>query len=273
LGKYYLYFSHHQGKYIRLAYADQVTGPWKIYKPGVFQNTESVFGNGPDKEMDLLGMKEIWVAHVASPDVVVDNKNKTFTLYYHGLGPKMEGCHCTSMVTSKDGLHFTPIENAEVVKESYFREFQYGGYHYFVGRLGKLFRSVNGMNGFEAGPNPFEALNKVAALRHPAVLLRHDTLLVFYSRMGDTPERIMVSKIALNNDWNTWKVMDTLTVLKPETDYEGANIELKTSKPGNATARMHEVRDPGIFVDDDKVYLLYSIQGESGLAIAELHFQ
>ncbi len=30
LGKYYLYFAHHKGKYIRLAYADDLKGPWKI---------------------------------------------------------------------------------------------------------------------------------------------------------------------------------------------------------------------------------------------------
>jgi hypothetical protein len=34
LGKYYLYFSDHKGAYIRLAYADRVEGPWKIYAPG-----------------------------------------------------------------------------------------------------------------------------------------------------------------------------------------------------------------------------------------------
>ena len=35
LGKYYLYFAHHQGTYIRLAYADQLEGPWRLYSPGV----------------------------------------------------------------------------------------------------------------------------------------------------------------------------------------------------------------------------------------------
>ena len=28
LGAYHLYFSAHKGSYIRLAYADRVTGPW-----------------------------------------------------------------------------------------------------------------------------------------------------------------------------------------------------------------------------------------------------
>ena len=35
LGKYYMYFSHHRGGYIRMAYADNVTGPYTIYAPGV----------------------------------------------------------------------------------------------------------------------------------------------------------------------------------------------------------------------------------------------
>ena len=35
LGRYYLYFSHHKGTFIRLAYADDLKGPWKIHRPGV----------------------------------------------------------------------------------------------------------------------------------------------------------------------------------------------------------------------------------------------
>lgn len=31
LGAYYLYFADHRGKYIRLAYADRLTGPWHVY--------------------------------------------------------------------------------------------------------------------------------------------------------------------------------------------------------------------------------------------------
>jgi hypothetical protein len=29
LGKYYLYFAHHEGKYLRIAYADRVEGPFR----------------------------------------------------------------------------------------------------------------------------------------------------------------------------------------------------------------------------------------------------
>jgi hypothetical protein len=31
LGAYYLYFADHKGSYIRLAYADALTGPWLVH--------------------------------------------------------------------------------------------------------------------------------------------------------------------------------------------------------------------------------------------------
>jgi len=34
LGQYYLYFAHHKGHRIRMAYADSPTGPWTLYRPG-----------------------------------------------------------------------------------------------------------------------------------------------------------------------------------------------------------------------------------------------
>jgi hypothetical protein len=37
------------------------------------------------------------------------------------------------------------------------------------------------------------------------------------------------------------------------------------------TRRVHGLRDPGILEDDGRVWLLYTVAGESGIAIAELH--
>jgi len=34
LGKYYLYFADHKGTYIRLAYTDDLSGPWRVHVPG-----------------------------------------------------------------------------------------------------------------------------------------------------------------------------------------------------------------------------------------------
>jgi hypothetical protein len=35
LGRYYLYFAHHDGQYIRLAYSDDLHGPWTSHREGV----------------------------------------------------------------------------------------------------------------------------------------------------------------------------------------------------------------------------------------------
>ena len=43
LGTYYLYFSNHKGTFIRLAYADLITGPWRIYAPGALDLESSLF--------------------------------------------------------------------------------------------------------------------------------------------------------------------------------------------------------------------------------------
>src|SRR5439155_23575365 len=76
LGKYYLYFADHNGKYIRLAYSDRLDRPWKIYKPGTLQLSQSYFTD-----------------HIASPDVIVDEPHKQIRMYYHGLTPEERTQH------------------------------------------------------------------------------------------------------------------------------------------------------------------------------------
>ena len=43
LGKYYLYFAAHEGKFIRLAYAEKLEGPWAIYRNGSLHLKEKKF--------------------------------------------------------------------------------------------------------------------------------------------------------------------------------------------------------------------------------------
>ena len=82
LGKYYLYFAHHKGKYIRLAYADNLKGPWKIYKPGTLQISDcKVCENGlqnSGKSTKHTGVEssDDQVTHIASPDVLIDTVRK-----------------------------------------------------------------------------------------------------------------------------------------------------------------------------------------------------
>ena len=43
LGRYYLYFAHHKGAYIRLAVADALAGPWRMHTPGALALEASHF--------------------------------------------------------------------------------------------------------------------------------------------------------------------------------------------------------------------------------------
>lgn len=61
LGKYYLYFAHHKGDFIRMAYADSIEGPWKIHESGTLTLTKSGF---PTEKVPVLtgkqGFFELW---------------------------------------------------------------------------------------------------------------------------------------------------------------------------------------------------------------------
>ena len=59
-------------------------------------------------------------------------------------------------------------------------------------------------------------------------------------------------------------------MLEPETHYEGGNLQLRPSVRGLADEPVRELRDPGIFIEERDCYLLYSIAGESGIALAKM---
>jgi hypothetical protein len=95
-------------------------------------------------------------------------------------------------------------------------------------------------------------------------------LSLFYTRIGDTPARILLSTVRLTSDWSQWRGSEGELVLQPEMSYEGADLPLEVSKAGPAPRRVRQLRDPAIYREGGKTYLLYSVAGESGIAIAEL---
>ncbi|HTC00650.1 MAG TPA: hypothetical protein VK705_08205 [Ferruginibacter sp.] len=276
LGKYYLYFAHHKGKYIRLAYANNLKGPWKIYKPGTLQITDcktceyGLQNSANSTKHDGAESSEDEVTHVASPDVLIDSTNKEFVLYFHC--PIEKGTYkgqYSLRATSKDGIHFKA--DSIVLGYSYFRVFKWHDNFYSISRAGQLGKSKDGIQAFDQGPNPFSKIqNKENYLRHAAVKLSGDTLLVFYSKVGDAPERIVLSKIILNDDWNTWTPSAPVDVAIPTEDYEGGDVPITPSKAGLFYGKTRQLRDPYVFEDAGKLYLLYSVAGESGIAIGEL---
>jgi len=244
LGRYYLYFAHHKGDYIRLAYAERLEGPWSTYEPGTLQLSESYFSS-----------------HIASPDVHVDHESRQIRMYYHGV---VEGIgQMTRVALSPDGIHFTVQE--ELLGVSYFRVFRWNGWWYALGMPGIFYRSKDGLSSFEQGPKLF-----TENMRHTAVKLDGNTLLVFYTNVGDCPERILLSTIDLTPDWKQWKASEPVTVLEPETEWEGATLPLEHSVRGWAPTPVRQLRDPAIFQEKGRTYLLYSVAGEHGIAIAEI---
>jgi len=248
LGQYYLYFAHHDGCYIRLAYSDELLGPWTTYRDGVLPLPEARFAG-----------------HVASPDVHVDHAQRQIRMYYHGSETPSGGGgeQATRVALSEDGLHFTA--HPALLGRPYFRVFQWGSYHYALAMPGVFYRSRDGLTNFEEGPTLF-----TRNMRHTALRVDGQTLSVFYTNAGDCPERILLATIDLTPDWMTWVASEPIVLLEPELAYEGGELPREPSKRGLVMEPVCQLRDPAIFYEDGRTYLLYAVAGEHGIALAEL---
>jgi hypothetical protein len=249
LGRYYMYFGHHGGERIRLAYADGLHGPWRVHEPGAL----------------ALGDAAAFRGHIASPDVHVDDERREVRMYFHGSLKSRPG-QWSGVATSRDGLRFGASD--AILGRFYFRVFRRGGFHYAIAKngnepWGELSRSADGLTPFD-GARPF-----LHMVRHTAVTMRGDRLIVFYSRKGDAPERILASTVDLSRDWTEWEPSEPVEVLRPETDYEGIAYPNEPSEYGSAV-EVRQLRDPCVFEEDGRTYLFYSVAGEMGIAMAEL---
>jgi len=141
--------------------------------------------------------------------------------------------------------------------------------------LGRDLRSKDPLGSFEIGPNPFAGGPYADRVRHVATLRRGQTLFVFFTGIGDAPERVLLSTIDLTGDWKTWKASAPVELLKPEAPYECADLPNVPSAAGEIDGPARQLRDPAIFEDKElnTTYLFYSICGEQGLAAARLAFR
>ena len=107
-------------------------------------------------------------------------------------------------------------------------------------------------------------------IRHSGVFLIEDTLYVFYSLVADTPEKIYVSTIELNTNVEDWKETPPIEVIRPSLDWEGSKLPLQHSSRSSINIPVNQLRDPYIFQDNDDLYLLYTVKGESGIGICNI---
>jgi hypothetical protein len=263
LGTYYLYFADHRGSYIRMAYADSVTGPWTVYAPGTMKLEDSYFPTTCPPCSLASGRDAPLYPHIASPDVHVREDLQQIVMYLHG---RDKGRQLTRLAVSRDGVHFEG--KPEVLGRPYFRVINHEGYYYAMSMPGYLYRSRDGLSEFEAGPRFFSD-----DMRHSALLIRDGLLHVFYTQRGDAPERILLATIDMADDWLEWQASAPVEVLRPETAWEGAYLPIGASRAGYVDVPVNQLRDPAIYQENGETYLLYAVAGEGGVAIAKIKFE
>ena len=64
--------------------------------------------------------------------------------------------------------------------------------------------------------------------------------------------------------------LNRIEVIAPKYNFEGVDLPIQPSTGGLDRERVHELRDPAIYCEDGKIWLLYSVAGEQGIAIMQL---
>lgn len=282
LGRYYMYFAHHSGQFIRLAYADSIRGPWKIHEPGVLKVENTAFYRPqPDPPDSPSGV----YTHLASPEIFIDEQQKRIVLWVHGMWTegqrwpdrrqdaaawvKQHGyAQFTQAAESRDGLAFTT--HPAITKQSYLRVFPYQGQFYGMARLGQLLRAPDALSAFELGDSPFRETPYAGRVRHVSLLEDNGLLHIVFSAIGDAPESILYTTMRMTGDWRQWKVGAISEVLKPQARYECPDLPVAKSEVGEIDHPAQQLRDPALFRDEGTLYLFYTFCGEQGIAGAEV---
>lgn len=288
---YYLYFANHHGNYIPMAWSAELEGPWNLYHTGADYKSgfRGVLDLGPDDTISIGNSLTI-EKHIASPDVIVDDSNKQIVMYFHGPVREPDGQR-TLVATSSDGLSFQEGILPVLLGSSYFRVFEYQDTMYAVGHKSALVQGGTVDDPWLVPPdfdfmeklwtyredNPFEdyidSIGFDGKVRHPGIHLSEDTLFVFYSRAGDAPERIMMSRMRLDKKpFDKWEPsFPPMEILHPEVYWEGSSKPISPSESGSIDYLANQLRDPDVFEDiDGSLYLLYSGGGEDAIGLARL---
>ena len=255
LGRFYLYFAHHGGDSIRLAFADRLEGPWSLVEGGTLRLA------------DASACRD----HIASPDVHLDDDNREIVMFFHGVGG--DGRQMTYLARSSDGIRFTA--DAEPRASFYFRAVRWRDIWIGMSKGGVLYVADRLTGSYRRLPKPAFPMrdpdaNAPGDVRHVALKVEGDRLSVYYSRIGDAPERIYRAWIDLVQPCEYWEARRAETILAPQRYWEGRGLPVKPSRAGPAHAPENALRDPAIFLHEDRTYLLYSGAGETNIGIVEL---
>ncbi|OVE79677.1 hypothetical protein BVY01_01745 [bacterium I07] len=289
---YYMYFAHHQGEYIRLAWAVHVEGPWHLYRTGsdIPVGKRGVIDMVQNGRTELhLGSNITMHKHIASPDLHIDHENRTFILYLHSpCLYNSEDIHVHQQtfvaVDEEDyGLDFNGDIQTVILGESYFRVFSFRGELYSIANRGLLYKAVNPLSPWtvpdnfnystylwtERTDNPFQTdmdrAGLESSLRHCAVFVDGDMLEIYFSRKKDPPERILMSTIDMSSGeftaWDpSWPHQE---LVRAEEAWEGGNLPVEND--------INALLDPFVFQEaGGPKYMFYSGGKENAIGVAEL---
>ena len=298
---YYLYFAHHQGKYIRMAWAAKIDGPWTLYDvgAGVEPGDRGVVDLG-GKPMPIGNGIVLADNHIASPNAHVDDANQRIILYFHsGSRTSVDGevidGQRSFVATSDNGLEFAGDVEPVILGNSYFNIFHYNGNTYALDNGATLFKAPDANNPWQAPPDwdfrnnlwvPFGSAYQAdinadgyefstLRVRHVSTWVKGDTLYTFYSRRGATPpERLMMSTTDLSasdnhEEWDPSYPPEEIYRAQP--GWEGGHLEVLPSESGSSPEDVNQLRDPCLFEDaDGELYLFYTGAGEDALGVIHL---
>ncbi len=271
-GAYLLYFAHHWGASIRLAAANHPTGPWRLVSTNVLHMDDVGPALAPDNPNGPVRR------HIASPDVHIDDDNQMLRMYFHGPVTTEIAGHLptwgaypnfdqyTLVAMSSNGRNFQPTILRSAISPSYHRGFVWDDCWYGLSMPSRLVRSSDGFTGFEYGPTLFDD----PEIRHAGVLIDGHVLRVWFTRVGDAPERILETQVDLRGNWTSWSPSEPTEVLRPVEAWEGADIQVEPSIRGPAFERENGLRDPFVLDDGDARWLFYAAAGEFAIGVVRL---
>lgn len=284
LGVYYLYFSHHHGSYIRMAYADDLAGPWTIYNPA------TVYGTG-----GVMTMVELDAAvggpptpypggHIASPEVWAEDGPMLFYMWFHAS--QQTWGHKSGFASSPDGLNWTiqgagGLGNGVISNGIYMRHMLYSGQYFAICRSAAMVRMGALPNGPQQQVHDQSPFSDSIFPDPPNDPPRHfsspdligSTAWMYHSTIGDAPEHIYGSRIELtppSPGFNNWEIIAPYDLMFSEEDYEGVNEPITPSADGGSYSLVHQLRDPQIYREAGTRYLLGAAGGENSIEIATI---
>jgi hypothetical protein len=285
-GTFHMYFAHHKGRSIRMAWADDLAGPWRMHPDPVLALADSLFepeDPPPDPALPqpdwVAGLKGDYLyAHIASPDVHIDAASRArkgrLVMYYHGL--LRDGDQQSRVAFNDDGLTFTP--RAPLIGPPYMRAARLNGVMYLSMWAGQLAQARDWTGPFDLAP--MEILPPYLTggtdpktgrqIRHGHLFAHQGRLHMTVSRIGDAPEALLHCEVVPADSWTDWRFGPVREMLRAAPGWEGGDLPVQTSEMGTAMDRVNELRDPALFLDQGQVYLAYCGGGESGIGIARI---